>query len=146
MHKRNLDSLPGKPDKQIEEKKIVLFSGRLDPVTPGHIITILRLKRKYGMVKVVILGNCERRWPAQFSKQVLDEVFLDDPSVDISINEIHFGEITQEEILKFMHFDLYAAGNITVLKHVENLKVCPVIFTDRAYEYNASDYIQKESR
>ena len=117
----------------------VLFSGRFDPPHPGHVVTILRLHAKYGHVVVPILDYADRRWPASYCKQVLDECFDHlKGDVEVRINATHFAEITCDELDAY-ECDLYAAGNVKVIKHVESLGM-KCVYVDRAFDYEAHSY------
>jgi len=120
------------------KKKMVLFSGRFDPVHPSHICTIIRLAKKFGAVKVVMLNYKERRFPVDYCLQVFQEIF-EEIKLDVrfDVNTIHFGQITRQELIDF-DCDIYAAGNHNVLRHIENLGF-PAVYVERAYEYYASD-------
>jgi len=122
---------------ETQEYEKVLFSGRFDPPHPGHIITIMRLLADFKEVSVVILKNEERRFPVTYVVQVFGEIFRDQP-VNILHNETHFGTISKEQLQKF-DCDIYAAGNLDVLKHIENMGF-PCVYVERSYEYSASNY------
>ena len=125
--------------KRGKSSKIVLFSGRFDPPNPGHVITILRLARIYGYVKVPILYQKGRRYPAQFAKQLFEEIFADRDDIEISINESHFAHVMPQDIKAYNPFHVYAANNIACLNNMEN-RGYDVFFTDRAYDYHSSFY------
>ena len=110
-----------------------LFSGRFDPPHPGHIASILRLEKK-GPVTVVILDYPERSYPLEYVRTIFSEIF-EKHDIKVVTNKTHFAEIDKKEFLSFK-CDKYASGNLTVLKHIEELGV-PVIYCDRAYEYSA---------
>lgn len=114
----------------------ILLSGRLDPPHPGHIIQILRLLKRFQKVLVVILDHPKRRFPITYSVDVLSEIFENKP-VEIITNTKHFGKISAKELSSFK-FDVYAAGNLQVLRHIEKLGV-KVIYIERAFAYTASD-------
>lgn len=115
---------------------IVLFSGRFDPPHPGHIVTILRLARKYGTCKVVLLRTGERRFPPSYCLSIFEEVFAGNKKVVVLANDTHFAKITKQEI-EDIGCDLYASNNIECLKHVEELGV-KTLFTDRSFDYSSS--------
>jgi len=118
--------------------KRILFSARCDGLHIGHVITIMRLGRKYGFVHVVILDYPEREWPAQYIKQQMDELFCDLPiDVTITINTTHFGKVTEKELEDY-DFDLYASGNMEVLNHIAKLGK-KILYVDRALHYSATD-------
>lgn len=116
---------------------MVVFSGRFDPLHPGHIATMMRLSKKYDIVKMVILNHPERSYPASYIKQVCDEIF-EGTNVRICINKTHFAELTLEE-WNYFGGSVYAAGNLQVLKHIESLGI-ECIYVDRAYDFSASHY------
>jgi len=113
----------------------VLFSGRFDPVHPGHIATVLRLLKKCRYVTIAMLNYKERRYPTCYCVDIFEEIF-DGLPVEVVVNNDHFGKITKEQLEKF-NFDVYASGNLSVLRHIENLGF-DVIYTERAYLYEAS--------
>lgn len=114
----------------------VLYSGRFDPPTPSHIVQILRLYRKYGHVKVVMLG-VGRRYPVTYCKQIFNEIFKNYKRIEIMVNITHFGKITKKAVEGY-GCNLYVAGNMDVLNHMEKIGVdCEYI--ERAYDYAASD-------
>jgi len=117
------------------EDTIILFSGRFDPVHVGHICSMRRLLNRYKWLEIVILDHPKRRFPAFYSKQIIEEV-LAGFRINVRINTTHFSEITLKE-LKSYKSDLYAAGNMEVLKHISSLGF-PCIWVDRAYHFQAS--------
>ncbi len=126
-----------------DKEKIVLFSGRLNPPTPAHVCTIIRLAKRFKAVKVVMLNYKEREFPIDYCFQPLREIFDEmDHDVEFITNTIHFGNITRQELDEFK-CDIYAAGNLKVLRHVESLGF-PVVYIERSFEYHASDYKRPE--
>ena len=122
----------------------VLFSGRFDPPHPGHVVSILRLHAKYGHVVVPVLDYKGRVWPASYCKQVFDECFAHlHGDIEVLINRTHFGAITCDELESY-GCDLYASGNVVVIKHVESLGM-PCIYVDRAFSYEAHLYPEPKS-
>jgi phosphopantetheine adenylyltransferase len=122
-----------------DKDKVVLFSGRFDPPHPGHIAQVMRLLSTYARVKVVVLDYPDRRFPHTYVKHVFDEVLNTSKwPIDIVTNKTHFAKITLEE-LKSFECDIYAAGNMEVLKHIEQLGF-PCIYVERAFDYSASKY------
>ena len=113
----------------------ILFSGRMDPVHPGHIITIKRLLKKCQKVIVVMLDYPERRYPMAYCMDILKES-LDGLPVEVISNTVHFGKITKKQLSEY-DFEVYATGNLIVLRHIEKLGV-KVMYCDRAYLYEAS--------
>ena len=126
-------------------RKIGLFSGRFDPVHTGHIVSLLRLTKRYRKLIIVILWYKNRRYPACLSKQIIEEVFSYVPYCDVKvyINRTHFGKITKNEMDSFGQYDEYIAGNFKVLEHMESMGI-PTYYTDRAYLYRATNTILKE--
>ena len=114
----------------------VLFSGRFDDVHKGHIITIQRLGQKYDKVIVVILDHAEQEYPVAYRKRALKEA-LENSKGDfvVLVNKTHFGQITKEEWSTY-GADVYAAGNLDVLKHMEELGI-KVEYVERAYDDHA---------
>lgn len=119
----------------------VLFSGRFDPPHPGHILQILKLAKKWKKVKVVVLDYPERRFPIVYVMSVFQEI-IDSESVEFFRNNIHFGEITEEEFKKF-ECDLYVGGNLTVLRHIEKMGI-PCEYLPRALEFSSRHYPDPE--
>ena len=126
-----------------DSDKVVIFSGRFDPPSPAHVCTIIRLAKRYKAVKVIMFNYKERDFPIDYCLQVFHEIF-DSMSFDVEFiaNTTHFAKITREELDAYKG-DIYAAGNLTVLRHIENLGF-PVIYVERAFEYYASDYKRPE--
>ena len=119
-------------------KKVALISGRYDPTHIGHLITIHRLSKEFKKVIVVILDYKEREYPAQYAKQIFNEIFsYSKGNYEIYINNDHFGKITKEKLDKWK-FDVYIAGNMAVLKHIESMGY-EVKWMDRAYHYEATN-------
>lgn len=116
----------------------VLFSGRFDPPHPGHFKTIGDLGGKFDMVIVVVLDYKEQLYPVVYRQTVLSDI-LDMMKGNYMIipNTAHFGEITKDELALF-EFDVYAGGNLDVLRHIEGLGY-DVQYTPRAYDYAAAD-------
>lgn len=121
--------------------KKCVFSGRFDRFHAGHWISILRLLKEFPKVIVVILDYPGRRWPTSYIKQIFDElVELSDLKnrVEILINSTHFAKIKKIE-WEALGADIYASGNMEVLKHIDTLGV-PTIYVDRAFDFEASNY------
>ena len=117
----------------MEPSMKILFSGRFDPPHPGHIASILRLEKK-GHVTVVVLDYSDREYPIEYVKTVFNEIF-ERHGVEIITNSVHFGKVDVDELKNF-GCDVYAGGNLTVLRHIEQLGH-PVMFCDRAFEYSS---------
>ncbi len=114
------------------------FSGRFDSPHCGHVKNIQMLGAKYGLVRVVVLDHKEQRYSPQYRAQVLRDIL--EQSVgeyDVVVNDIHFGEITKEQLCQF-EFDVYASGNSDVLRHIDSLGY-ELVFVDRAYDYEANE-------
>ena len=107
----------------------------MDPPHPGHICTILRLLKQFDKCLVVVLDYPERRFPLSYTLPILKEIVENKP-VEVITNTKHFGKISAEELSKFS-FDVYAAGNLQVLRHIESLGF-NTIYVERAYAYSAS--------
>jgi len=117
----------------------VLFSGRFDPPHPGHIASVLRLlnKPEVRSVTLVILDYPERDYPIVYCEKVFSECLKTHP-VEIKVNKTHFGKLTHTEWKSF-DCDVYAGGNLKVLRHIEKLGIS-VTYTERAFDYSASKY------
>lgn len=121
-----------------KNKQVALISGRYDPGHIGHIVTIHRLAKEFKKIIVVILDYKEREYPAQYTKQIFGEILsYSTGNYEIHINNTHFGKITQEELDEW-RFDVYAAGNMEVLKHIESMGY-DVKWMDRSYHYEATN-------
>lgn len=131
-----------------EKNEVCLISGRFDRPHAGHIRTIQKLGKRFKKVLVVVLNYREQKWAAQYRCQVLKEILEDYPGeFEFVINNLHFGTISIDELFKF-EFDVYAAGNHDVLKHIETIyetspsaqerRKIRIIWVDRPYGYDAS--------
>ena len=117
----------------------VLTSGRFDPPHPSHFCNFIRIAKKYGDLKVVILNYKERKFPIDYCLQVFDEIFSEtNLNIEFVVNTIHFAQITPEELKEF-GCELYTGGNLKVLRHIELLGF-PIEFIARAFDYTASKY------
>lgn len=125
---------------------MILFSGRFEIPHSGHWITILRLLNDHDKVKIVILDYPGKKWPSSVAKQIFSELIeLSDLAelISVEINKTHFAKITLTEFKKF-GCNEYASGNMDCLKHISKIGI-PVYYTDRAYDYAASNYIPKSN-
>jgi phosphopantetheine adenylyltransferase len=117
--------------------KTVLFSGRFDNVHPGHIATIQRIGQIYKKVLVVILDYPDQVYPLIYRYQVLRQTLMfSKGDYEVIVDKTHFGKITKKELEKF-DFNVYASGNLDVLKHISDLGY-EVMYTERAFDYSAS--------
>lgn len=114
-----------------------LFSGRFDPVHPGHIAQVLRIIAKYDSVKIIILDYPNRRFPVGYIWDVFREC-LPYKNVEITTNFTHFGELTKEEWDRY-NCDIWVGGNLKVQRHLETLSI-PCSYLPRAFDYEASKY------
>ena len=120
----------------------VLFSGRFDPPHLGHIITIARLWKKFDAITIVVLDHPDSEYPISYRKQALEEmVYHLNGKHIVTTNQIHFAKITKSEISKFK-FDVYASGNLEVLKHIESLGI-PTLYVERSFDYSATEIREK---
>ncbi len=119
------------------DDRIALTSGRYDPASPGHIITLMRLSKRFTHLKVVILQQDTRRYPVCLSLQLLKEALERYENVTFFVNHTNFKDITKEELRAFGDFNVYMAGNVDVAKNIERFGV-PVEWHDRSYPYSAS--------
>jgi nicotinamide mononucleotide adenylyltransferase len=121
-----------------EAQQTVLFSGRFDPPHAGHVVTIVRLAKRFARVLVVILDDGKAAWPLSYRRDVLTEAMSLARNVLITSNRVHFAQVTREALGEWQ-FDVYAAGNPDVLRHIEALGI-PCIYTERAYDFSATAY------
>lgn len=128
-------------------KKIALYSGKFHPTTLSHVVTVLRLLREFETVKVVMLDYPERVWPLCYCCFAFDETFdllthtgFDRNRVQVMTHPAHFARITAEELKIFEPWDEYIAGNMTCLRHIE--QIAPhkkVSYRERSLSFQASD-------
>lgn len=118
--------------------KTVIFSGRFDDFHKSHIATIQRLGQQFKKVIVALLNHRDQYYPISYRKQAIVEILGNSKGdYEVIVNDIHFGEITKEELDKF-GADMYAGGNLKVLKHIESLGM-ECLYVERAYEDHATD-------
>jgi nicotinamide mononucleotide adenylyltransferase len=131
-----------------EKVEVCLISGRFDRPHTGHIRTIQLLGQRFNKVLVVVLNYREQKYSAQYRAQVLREILENcKGTYEVVINNYHFAAISIDELLKY-EFDVYAAGNFEVLKHIEQIyntspsarekRKIRTIWIDRPYGYDAS--------
>ena len=131
-----------------DKDKICLYSGRFDRPHPGHIRTAQELGARFGKVLVVVLNHAEQMFPVQYRAQILREILENSKGTyEVVVNNLHFGQISVDEFLKY-DFDVYAAGNLSVLKHLEHAYFTSITATERRhieflyvaekFSYNAS--------
>jgi cytidyltransferase-like protein len=122
----------------------VLFSGRFDPPHLGHMITVARLWETFDAITIVILDYPESEYPISYRAQALKEMVRHlNGRYKVLVNQTHFGKITREELSKFK-FDVYASGNLEVLKHIESLGF-KTLYVERSYEYSGTEIRMKNS-
>ena len=122
------------PSKPIET---VLFSGRFDPPHCGHIKSIQNLGKQFKHVIVVVLDDGTQTFPVSYRADILRDILhCSNGSYDVLVSPLHFGRISAVDINQFI-FDVYASGNMDVIKHVEELGY-PTVWVDRAYNYSAT--------
>lgn len=117
---------------------IGLWSARADPVNTSHLITLLRLKEKNDVLKIVLLDYPERDFPISYCKAILEEFTSFISGFEVCVNTTHFGKITADE-LKEYDADTYYSGNLEVLKHIESLGCIACQYVERAYESNSTE-------
>jgi len=131
-----------------DTEKVCLISGRMDRPHPGHFRTIQLLGQRYKKVIVVVLDHPSQKYPAQYRAQILRDILNNSKGeYEVIINRYHFGQISIDELIKF-EFDVYAAGNLEVLKHIEEIyntspsvqvkRKMDIIWVDRPYGYESS--------
>ena len=133
----------------MESDEVCLISGRFDRPHCGHIATIRSLGKRFKKVTVVVLDHSEQMYPLAIRLEMLHRCLDEIPTEDyeIIVNQFHFGTISIDELLKF-EFDVYAAGNMEVLKHIEAVystslsatkkRNIRTIWVDRPFEQDAS--------
>ena len=118
--------------------KVVLFSGRFDPFHLGHLLTILKLGKIYKKIIVVILDHFESKYPISYRKEaIIQSLSYYNIDYEVIVNKIHFAKITKNELSKYK-FDIYAAGNLEVLKHIESLGY-ETVYVERSFEYSGTE-------
>jgi hypothetical protein len=129
----------------MESGEICLISGRMDPPHRGHIRTIQLLGQRFKKVIVVVLEHKDQTYSITYRVQVLREILENSKgNYEVVSGPYHFGEISVDRLLDY-EFDVYAAGNEKVLRHIEELiRLCPdakdkrCIWTDRPYSVSAT--------
>ena len=122
--------------------KTILFSGRFDRYHIAHNITLARLAQRYDQVIVVVLDYKEAMFPIEERIETISNALLATKgNFQIIVSPHHFGEITEEQLEKFPHFDVYGSGNIEVLKHMDELGYQTEI-VPRYPKYAASDDVK----
>jgi phosphopantetheine adenylyltransferase len=127
----------------MDDKLIVLFSGRFDRPHIGHFITIAKLGQQYGKVLVPVLDYKGQHYPITYRVSVLAEALsYCNGNFEVFKNEHHFGKITKDEVKEYK-FDVYASGNWQCIENMKNLGF-KTIYTPRSYDYSASnEYLKK---
>jgi cytidyltransferase-like protein len=121
-----------------DAEKVVCLSGRYDPPHPGHITTLQRLGRRFKRVLVIVLNYPERKYPVDYVIQILEEILGNSVGTyEVFSNQDHFAKITKEQADLFK-FDVYAAGNLETLDHMQKLGY-DILWTDRTWHYEATD-------
>jgi len=118
----------------------ILFSGRFCKPHTSHFLTIKDLSKKYDKVVIVVLDYEKAFFPLCMRIHILKELLEDYKNVEIKVNKTHFAEITKEEFESF-GCDIYGAGNIEVLKHMEKINV-PCVYVPRTLGDAASDDVK----
>lgn len=84
----------------------------------------------------MLLDHQGQNFPVQYRVQVLKDVLSKSiGTYHVCVNKTHFGKISLEELKQFS-FDIYAAGNLEVIKHIAGLEV-PTLYVPRSFEYEA---------
>jgi cytidyltransferase-like protein len=131
-----------------DRDKTCLISGRFDRLHPGHIRTIQLLGQKYKKVLIVVLDHSKQKYPVCYRAQMIREIFQNcKGEYEVVVNRYHFGQISIDELFKF-EFNVYAAGNLDVLKHIEEIyytspsaiekREIEIIYVERPYGYDSS--------
>ena len=123
------------------KKETILFSGRFDKPELGHIVTIGHLLEEYENVVVCVLDFPNSNWPLSYRVKVLNDclrIIKRGENAVVVKNETHFGKITQNQISNTLpDFDVYGAGNNSVLKHLESIGV-KCVYVPRYMDYAAT--------
>ncbi|MCP3684792.1 MAG: adenylyltransferase/cytidyltransferase family protein, partial [bacterium] len=81
------------------KNKTILFSGRFDDVHIGHIMTLQRLARQYDKVIVVILDYPKQFYPIQDRLRTMQTALEGcKGNYEVVVNNVHFGNITREDV------------------------------------------------
>ena len=128
--------------------KVAIFSGRFDPLHTGHIITIVKLMKRFSRVILVVLDYPEREtFTAVETKEMLDTIFgtLAPDRVETIVDTKHFGQMTIAyycELLNDLDLDLsetvYCSGNMQVIDHIKQLGI-PWEFVSRTEGFSGGD-------
>ena len=127
---------------------VAIFSGRFDPLHTGHIITIVKLMKRFSRVILVVLDYPEREtFTAVETKEMLDTIFgtLAPDRVETITDIKHFGLITVAyycELLNDLNLNLsetvYCSGNMEVIDHIKQLGI-PWEFVPRTEGFSGCD-------
>lgn len=115
--------------------KKILFSGRFDPPHCGHVATIKWLSENWEVL-VVVLKSTDRKYPMAYCVDVLRTTLPREVSVEQY--PVHFGLINKDDLLRF-GCDVYASGNLSVLRHIEGLGVMDTLYVPRAFDYSSTE-------
>jgi nicotinamide mononucleotide adenylyltransferase len=138
--------------------KTAVFSGRFDPPHIGHVLTIIRLLKRYDRVVVVVLDYPEREsCPAAKAKEIFIEVLSSirgNGIITVMVNNTHFGKITRSKYILLIDeccadaaSTVYVSGNQQVIDHFKKeMKGLMFEFIDRSENYSGTDIreMQKE--
>lgn len=136
--------------------KTAIFSGRFDPPSLGHVLTIQNILTKYSKILVITLDypgragcnadTAEALFRKVFSYLEFDWLYHSEKGVKFIQNKEHFGVITKMELKILLvnngitDFDkaIYAGGNLAVNSHIEKLGCIDVEFIPRTIIYNST--------
>ena len=109
-----------------------IFSGRMDPLHTGHILTLTRLLNRFSKIIVPVLDYENRVLDATEVASYLIEIFEHNSKgrVIAIVNKIHFGKITKYEYIKLLsslnlriNETVYLSGNQSVIDNFEKLGI-----------------------
>lgn len=137
------------------KSKTAIFSARLDPLHTGHIITIVKLMKRFSKVVVVVLDYKQREtFSAVETKKMLDTIFgtLCPDRLETIINKTHFGTIGINEYLTILNdlclwweHTVYCSGNEVVLEHINDIGI-PCEFIPRTEGFSGTDERKEDVR
>lgn len=122
----------------MNKNKIVLCSGRFDPVHEGHLDTISDLGQIYKKVIVVVLDHEKQVFPLAYRLDTLEKhlnKYKGNYEVDWNTN--HFEKITRDQLQRWT-FDYWVGGNLEVMRHLESIGI-KCIYVQRSGDITGAD-------